>query len=173
MPDKMMKTLKMAFALLVSGAVRVFAVEEPAMLPVDRYQPMIARSPFSLATESVAPAANAGFARDWVLTGVVRLDGGEFITVVSRDLSQRFALMRGDSFNGITIAGVAWSDTAGKTRVTLKRGTEYGVVGFDEAALLERPAGAAPPAAAPSAPPAESTAPPRVAPGSGRQAPAS
>jgi hypothetical protein len=122
---------------------------------VERYQPLIVRSPFALASENAAPVVasdDAGFAKDLVLTGVARINGGEYVTLVSRDQSQRFGLMKGETYSGITIASVAWSDTVGKTRVTLKRGHEYGVIGFDEAAVC-----GAPPAAnsAPKNPSAE------------------
>ena len=70
-----------------------------------------------------------------VLTGVVRLNDGEYVTIASRDQSQRFGLMSGETYNGITVASVAWSDAIGKTKVTLKRGSEYGVVSFDEAVV--------------------------------------
>lgn len=145
-------------------AVGAFAGEAkvvPAAFPLERYQPLMARSPFSLATEGAPQVGASGFARDLVLTGVVRLNGGEFVTVVSRDQSVRFGLMRGESRNGISIAGVAWSDVAGKTRVTLRRGDEYGVIGFDEAVAAGASGGRGN-QGAPSTPAAGAGASPRV-----------
>lgn len=133
MPSK----INHALLLFVTAQSLAWAAEPPAALPVERYQPLIVRSPFALASENAAPAVAsdaAGFAKDLVLTGVARVNGGEYVTLVSRDQSQRFGLMKGEIYNGITLASVAWSDTVGKTRVTLKRGHEYGVIGFDEAA---------------------------------------
>jgi len=150
--------------LLLLGA-RGFASEPVTELPkavaIDRYQTMIERSPFALATQSapVRPVADVpGFAKDLVLTGAVRLASGEYVTLASRDgQSQRFGLRTGETYNDIAMVSVAWSDAVGKTTVTLKRGNEFGVVGFDEAAVRSGPTG--PPSGAPqqgAAPPAAS-----------------
>ena len=120
------------------------AIHLPAAEPIARYQAIIDHSPFALATQSAPPppaADAAGFAKDLVLTGVVRLAAGEYVTISSRDQSQRFGLSRQDTYNGISIANVAWADGIGKTKVTLKRGSEYGVIGFDEALLRTGAAG--------------------------------
>ncbi|MEI8234475.1 MAG: hypothetical protein WCH57_07280 [Verrucomicrobiota bacterium] len=117
--------------------------------PFARYEAMLAHSPFAPPSES-APADNrAGFAKDLLLTGVVRFNGGAYVLLASRDQSLRLALKTGETANGLAIAGIAWSETPGKTRVTLRRGDEIGVVGFDEAAA--------------SAPPVASNAPPDAA----------
>ena len=122
--------------------------ELPAAEPIERYQAMIDRTPFALATQSapVAPLADtAGFAKDLVLTGIVRLSQGEYISLASRDFSQRFGFATGESYNGISVVSVAWAEGIGKTKVTLKRGTEYGVVGFDEAVMRSPAADGQPP----------------------------
>lgn len=127
--------LVVGFALLaLNGFAR--AGDAPAAVPLDRYRDMLARSPFVLATEAPAPvvADSAGFAKDLVLTGIVRMAGGEYVSIASRDQSKRFGLMTGETYDGITVVSVAWSDQPGKTKATLKQGNEYGIIGFDEAA---------------------------------------
>ena len=119
----------------------------PAAVPLERYQRMLARSPFALASAAVAVPApvvdTAGFARDLFLTGIARMGGGEYLSIATRDQTQHFGLMTGESYNEITVVSVAWSDEVGKTKATLKRGNEYGVIGFDEAAMRNGAAGAA------------------------------
>jgi len=131
------------------------AGDQPAAFSLDRYQGMIDRSPFAVASQGATPPSApdaVGFAKDLVLTGVVRLNDGEYVTIASRDQSQRFGLMRGETYNGITVASVEWSDAIGKTKVTLKRGSEYGVVSFDEAVVNNNgAAGAAPGGVQPTA----------------------
>ena len=107
----------------------------PVALPLERYQALLEHSPFALASQAAptAPVAVAGFAKDLVLTGAARLARGEFITLASRDQTQRFSLKSGETYNGISLVSVTWSDAVGKTKVTLKCGSEFGVVGFDEA----------------------------------------
>jgi len=142
---------------------------KPSAEPIARYQAMIDRSPFALATESApapAPAENAGFAKDLVLTGAVRLSSGEYITIASKDKSQQFSLRTGETRNDIALVSVAWSDSVGKTRATLKRGTEYGIVSFDEAAARAGAAVAAPPGPPPQgAPPFSPNGQPLLPPG--------
>ena len=125
-------------AWLLGVAGFAWAGELPTATPLERYQPMLDKSPFALATQAAMPppvTESAGFSKDLILTGIARLSEGEFVSIATRDQSQRFALSTGESYNGITVASVAWSDAIGKTKVTLKKGSEYGVIGFDEALL--------------------------------------
>ena len=140
------------FLTLSCGACAAESAGIPEAPPLERYAEMIARSPFALASEAPPPADTAGFAKDLVLTGVVRMSGCEYITVASRDQTLRFSLRTGEAYNGIVLVNVAWSDMAGKTRATLRRGGEYGVISFDEAASrgTQAPAQSASPAAAAS-----------------------
>jgi len=110
---------------------------KPDTEPISRYQAMIDQSPFALATETAPPPPppeNVGFTKDLVLTGAVRLNGSEYITVESKDHNQRFSLKTGDTYNEISLVSVTWSDGVGKTKATLKKGTEFGTIAFDEAA---------------------------------------
>lgn len=109
----------------------------PVPTTIERYASMIEHPPFAVATQAATPPPAVevpGFAKDLVLTGAVRLNGSEYITFASRDQSQRFGLKTGDKTpDGIFVVSVAWSDVIGKTKVTLKRGNEFGVIAFDEA----------------------------------------
>ena len=147
MPSKMNACFYRAATgcLLLSGVWGLaFAGDLPVATPLERYQPMLDKSPFALATQAATPPPvtdTAGFSKDLILIGISRLRGGQFVSIASRDQSQHFSLSNGDSYNGITVASVDWSDAVGKTKVTLKQGSEYGVVCFDEALLAASASG--------------------------------
>ena len=137
------------------------ALAGPSAEPFARYETMLAHSPFAPPSESTPTGNHAGFAKDIFLTGVVRFNGGAYVLLSSRDQNQRLALKTGETANGLAIAGIAWSETAGQTKVTLRRGDEIGVVGFDEAAARTEPGGMSDPST--SAPLVASKAPPDAA----------
>lgn len=164
-------SLHAAAALLLAGAT-ARAGDLPAAVPLERYQSMLEKSPFAIASQTapVQPTPEApGFAKDLVLTGVARLGENTFVSVVSRaDPSQRFNLVTGEVYNGIRLASVAWSQDAGATKATLQKGGEYGVIGFDEALLAEALQGNKLPPGAVQTPPGGSQPPNAVQGNAGR-----
>ncbi len=130
-----MKTSLPILALLAGQAL---AVENPlpAAFSSERYEKLIDKSPFALATPTVAPpVAQAGFSANWYLTGVGRDEKGEdFVTIGSKDQSVHFSLTGRETNieTGVSIASVNWSDGYKKTTVILKKGTETGKVEFSQ-----------------------------------------
>lgn len=111
----------------------------PAAWPEARYEPMIKTSPFALATP-VVPVAAPGFASNLYLTGLAKVGDRDFVTIAYRDQQSRFSLYAGEeSTDGVTLVSVEWSDVIGKSKVTVKKGTEFSTLGFDEA-TLQKPA---------------------------------
>ncbi len=108
----------------------------PAAMPQERYRPMIMRSPFSLGTPE-ADASAPSFAENLFVMGLAKLGDQDMVTISSRGNSDRlFTLIgRDDEFGGISLVGVEWSDEVGKSRVTLKKGSEVGVIQFNEAVI--------------------------------------
>ena len=146
---------KILLLCLLMGPAEIFAGDSlPAAFPLARYQAMMDRPPFTLAAEGPALAAatiNPGFAKNLFLTGAVRLNHGEYVTIGSREQNQAFALQTGSSYNGISLVSVTWSDVVGKTRATLKCGNEFATITFDEATMrapVKPSADATPPQAA-------------------------
>jgi hypothetical protein len=106
----------------------------PSAFPADRYASLRASSPFALATVvAPAPAPQASFAANWFISGIARIGDDNFVTISSRDLSRQFSLFAGESIDGVTVAGVSWSDSVGKSTVTLRRGAETAQLEFNEA----------------------------------------
>src|ERR1700730_394867 len=55
----------------------------PKRLNFDRYQAMMDRSPFAVATAVVAPAATPNFAKDLYLANAAKSPDGDMVTVAS------------------------------------------------------------------------------------------
>ncbi len=147
--------------LLHTQGIAAVSTALPIPLLLERYQAMLEHSPFAVASQApAAPVAAAGFAKDLVLTGAARLGDGDFVTITTRDQTQRFSIKSGETYNGISVVSVAWSDAVGKTKVTLQCGSEFGVIGFDEALLHS-----AAPAGAPETAPFPGTGQPMLPPG--------
>ena len=126
----------------------------PEKMPAFRYEALLSKSPFALATAAPEPVVSVeNFATNLVLNGLSKSrgkSGQEFYTVFvrSRDLSQRFVLV-GDkpSDEGISLVSVEDSGPTAETVVVLKKGTEVGRVKFDQAAMAAAPQQNRPPTA--------------------------
>ncbi len=128
------------------NAATTAANDLPAAMPLSRYDALMKKSPFALATPAGATAAasTAGFTANLYVSGVAKIDGRDFVTIRSKDGQTHFSLMPGElGPDGIVITSVDWSDEVGKSKVTLKKGQETGVAEFDQAVLQAPP----PPAA--------------------------
>jgi hypothetical protein len=92
------------------------------------------------AAKDAAPP-QASFATNWYVTGVGRFGDVEFVSLKSRDLSTAFSLYSGepDPGTGVMLSTVNWSETIGKTTVTLRKGTETAVLEFNQALLATTP----------------------------------
>ena len=152
-----------AFSILaVSTCVPIFAADQPVIpeaMPNDRYDLMIARSPFSVATPEVEPSAPS-FAEKLFVMGIAKLGSEDMVTISSRGTTDRPFTLVGteDAFEGISLVSVEWSDEVGKSRVTLKKGSEVGVIQFNEA-VIKTPIAVTP--ASGKRPPVPRTAPSR------------
>jgi hypothetical protein len=131
----------------------------PPAFPSTRYEKMMKKSPFAPATPAAAPAAPSETFANFYVTGVAKLtEGGvekDFVTIQSRgDAQSRFSLVTGEpEHDGFTLVKVEMSDEIGKSKVTVKKGTETGVLEFDQANVQRNAAmaqaGVAQPAAVP------------------------
>ncbi len=132
--------VQLASAALVSMSATAAAPSEiPAAWPEARYESMMKSSPFALATP-IAPVAAPGFASNLYLTGLAKIGERDFVTIAYRDQQSRFSLFTGEqSTEGVTLVSVDWQDAVGKSKVTVKKGTEFSTLAFDEA-TLQKPA---------------------------------
>lgn len=164
--------------LLLAGQVVLGSSQLPAAAPTDavpvsqpisRYQKIIDDSPFRKPTDSAPvvtpPPKQPGFAEDLFVGGVMTLGDKNVVQIVQRSDSQRFAIATGeDNPQGLTLVNVQFGDGYQQTRVTVKKGAEFGVLMFDQNAIASRPAA---PVRVPGAPPAPGVTPPGARPGGG------
>ncbi len=117
------------------------AAEIPASLPIARYEKMLRKSPFALATPSEpAEAPTPPFAANLYVSGIAKIGEGDLVTVRTRDQSQSFSISASDSGpDGITLVNVQWVEQVGRSKVTLRKGTETAVIEFDQS-VIQKPA---------------------------------
>lgn len=166
-----MKTLHALLLASLVGTGPAVGVESaiPEAYPADRYTAMLERSPFALATPVAPPPAvpERGFAADWYVTGLGRVEDKDFVSIKSRDLSTSFSLYGTEESNGVTLVGVEWSNERGKSTVTVKKGGEIARLEFNQAELQ-----AAAPVPSPVPTPGQASVPGRpITPGQPQTAP--
>lgn len=163
------------FAHGVRAAGAANDVTLPKPVPANRYDALAAVSPF--APPSAAPVATAppppppqpSWAEAWLLSSVAELGAGKYrLTLTKRKAGEgkgndRVVVTTGlENSEGITIAGVQWSDKPEQTRITLNRSGVFAVFTFDPSTLNAQGAGggsAALPGRVPGAPGSGLTAP--------------
>lgn len=147
-PSTEMKTSLLFCALVAGvsplGGMRADAVETdpvlPATWPAERFEKLIQQSPFAPATAAVVPNA-PGFAANLYVSSVAAIGDKYLVTLASREDPAKIFLTSGEAEpNGISIVDVQYSDEPGKSKVTVKKGSETGVLAFDEVALQQRAA---------------------------------
>ena len=133
-------------AALLAIPVRAADPAMPEAYPAGRYSTMVEKSPFALAT-AAAPVAEpqASFAANWYVHGIARAGDTDFVTIKSRDATQIFSLIGREPQNGVSVASIEWSETIGKSKVILQKGTETAKLEFNEAELRGPAPGTNPP----------------------------
>jgi hypothetical protein len=129
--------------LVVAGATSARAEDGdvlPSAFPISRYEKTISRSPFALPTASAVSLAPAqkqpGWSDDLFVAGVMTIGTQNIVTISQRGDAQRYLLSSGEeSPQGVSVINIQWSEQLGQTRVTVKKGTEFAVLLFDQAAL--------------------------------------
>lgn len=110
----------------------------PEAVPLNRYEPLIARSPFSPAS-AAAPSAAPSFARNFYLTGMATVGDKAFITIASREGKQVFSLMEGETQEGMTFTRAEWAPGVGRSRAVIVRDGQTAMIAFDEVAMKAAP----------------------------------
>jgi len=136
------------------AALRAGAAEEaiPSALPAERYEAMIVKSPFALATPPAPVAAppEKSFAAGWYVSGLAQLDGKDFVTIKSQDHDVQLSLFGSDPSDGVSLQKVEWSPSIGRSTVTIAKDGQTAKLEFNQAELQTGAvAPAAPPAMAP------------------------
>jgi hypothetical protein len=143
-----MKTKHLAVALLASVSLQMLLADDvPKAYTFARYQGMMDRSPFAVATAVAAPAATPNFAKDLYVANAAHSKDGDFVTVASSaDKSFKKYLTTTKPEDGYAITNIEWSEKMGATKVTISKDGQTATLAFNEALLkTTAPAGQMPP----------------------------
>jgi len=137
-----MKTKYFAIALLATGPLSLlFADDVPKPFALARYQAMMDRSPFAVATAVAAPAATPNFAKDLFVANAAHSKDGDFVTIASSaDKNFKKYLNTNAPEDGYAITNIEWSDKMGATKVTITKDGQTATLSFNEALLKTAPA---------------------------------
>lgn len=127
--------------LLIAGfpLAIVLAQEVPKPFEIARYQGMLDRSPFAVATAVAAPAATPNFAKDLFVANAARSKDGDLVTIASSaDKNFKKYLRSNEPADGYTITNIEWSEKVGATKVTISKDGQTATLTFNEA-LLRQP----------------------------------
>lgn len=127
--------------LLIAGfpLAIVLAQEVPKPFEIARYQGMLDRSPFAVATAVAAPSATPNFAKDLYVANAARSKDGDLVTIASSaDKNFKKYLRSNEPADGYTITNIEWSEKVGATKVTISKDGQTATLTFNEA-LLRQP----------------------------------
>ena len=136
-----MKTKAIVPVILASLPLGILLAQElPKPFEIARYQGMLDRSPFAVATAVAAPAATPNFAKDLYVANAAReADGIALVTIASSaDKNFKAYLKSNEAVDGYTITNIEWSEKVGATKVTISKDGQTATLAFNEA-LLRQP----------------------------------
>jgi hypothetical protein len=136
-----MNLKRFALLLLLGLPLRVIIADDlPKPFSFARYQAMMDRSPFAVATAVAGPAAAPSFAKDLYVANAARSKEGDLVTVASStDKNFKKYLTTNAPVDGYSISSIEWSDKVGATKVTIAKDGQFATLSFNEA-LLHQPA---------------------------------
>jgi hypothetical protein len=140
-------TIAVAATLLLGALAARTSAELPKAQPLARYQGMMERSPFAVATVVATPPPAPTFAKELFVANAAKIDDKDVVTLNSTtDKNFREYLTTGAvSERGYKLVDVQWSDRVGETKVMIEKDGNTATLSFNQA-LISAPtaAGAAP-----------------------------
>lgn len=135
----MMRRLLLLLPLLLPGLTnQVRAQDLPVAAKFARYEPMVKRSPFAVATATVPTDTAPDFARELYIANAAHSADGDFVTLASTtDKSLKEYLSTRETVNGYSISNIQWSDRVGETKVTITKDGKFATLTFNEALLSQ------------------------------------
>jgi hypothetical protein len=137
---KFMSAKALAVLLLGTSSLPLLGADEvPKPFTFARYQAMLDRSPFAVATAVAAPVAAPNFAKDLYIANAARSEDGGMVTVASNaDKNFKKYLTTTTPEDGYSITHIEWSEKVGATKVTISKDGQVATLAFNEA-LLHQP----------------------------------
>ena len=117
----------------------LLADDVPKPFEFARYQQMLDRSPFAIATAAAVPAPTPNFAKDLYVANAARSKDGDLVTIASSaDKNFKKYLKSNEPQDGYSITNIEWSEKVGATKVTIAKDGQTATLTFNEA-LLRQP----------------------------------
>jgi len=106
-----------------------------------RYQAMMERSPFAVATAAALPASTPNFAKDLYIANAARSPDGDMVTVANANDKnfKEYLTTKQPNDHGYAIANIEWSERVGQTKVTISKDGQFATVAFNQALLAVTP----------------------------------
>lgn len=135
-----MKTIQFTAITLMIGSSVIAKGDDvlPKRSDFSRYQAMLNRSPFAIATVAV-PNATPDFAKDLFVANAAHSAAGDLVTIASASDKnfKEYLTTKGPNDNGYAIADIKWSDKVGQTKVTITKDNKYATLTFNQAVLSQ------------------------------------
>lgn len=131
------------FALFALLPIIAHADDLPKRPGFSRYQEMMTKSPFAVATAVAPPPSTPNFAKDLYIANAARLTGEGVVTLTSstdKNLKEYLSTKEPNS-HGYSISNIEWSDRVGETKVTISKDGQFATLTFNQALIAQ----AAPP----------------------------
>ena len=138
--EKMMKSLLLLLTLPLLCLTNAARAEDdlPAPAKFARYEAMLKRSPFAVATATAPAGATPDFAKDLYVANAAHSADGDFVTLASTtDKNLKEYLNNKETVNGYSISNIQWSDRVGETKVTVSKDGQFATLTFNEALLSQ------------------------------------
>ena len=125
--------------IFVAGSIGLAADDLPKPQAFARYEPMMKRSPFAVATAVALPAATPNFAKDLYIANVAHTSDGDLVTVASStDRNLKKYLTTKEPVEGYKIENIEFADRVGQTKVTISKDGQVATLTFNQA-LISQP----------------------------------
>jgi hypothetical protein len=137
---KRMKSKTFVLSILASVPLGILLADDtPKPFEFARYQAMLDRSPFAIATAAAEPAPTPNFAKDLYVANAARSKDGDLVTIASSaDKNFKKYLKTNEPEEGYSITNIEWSEKVGATKVTISKDGQTATLTFNEA-LLRQP----------------------------------
>jgi hypothetical protein len=123
-------------AMLIAPAIR--GDDIPKRFNFERYQVMLDRSPFAVASAAAPPSAMADFAKDLYVANAAKSPDGDMVTIASSsDKNFKEYLTTKEPVDGYSVANIEWSDKVGATKVTISKDGKFATLTFNQALLSQ------------------------------------
>jgi hypothetical protein len=140
-----MKTKSILLFAALASTVVAATDELPKSPSFARYEPMMNKSLFAVATANVAPPVTPNAFKDLYICNCARLSDESVVTLCSstdKNLKE-YLSTRAPNKSGYSIQNIEWSEKVGQTKVTITKDGQFATLTFNQA-LISTPVANAP-----------------------------